>query len=247
MKKIEHVSDELINSFIDDQLSADEKNQLLEAINADPELGAQVCDAQRLKVLVSHAYQRTPHSAQQGSRGASALLKYRHAMAAGLILVVGTFSGWFAHNWWDPLGLQSGRQQVYYLQPEQLAAKWSGQQKVVLHVGSSEPGKLKASLDQAEYLLNRYHHAGRQIQMELVVSGGGLDLLRADVSPYAERIKSMKATYGTLSFIACRQTIDRLQKGGVEVRLLPETTQLPTSALDEVVTRLQQGWTYVSI
>lgn len=248
MKNTEHVSDELINSFVDNQLSTDEKNQLLEAINTDDALGDQVCDVQRLKVLVAHSYERLPHAPQKGSYNMSRLLKYRNALAAGLVLAVGTLSGWFAHNWWDPTGLQaSNKQEMYYLKPSQLAAKWTGQQKVVLHIGSSDPKKLKAGLDHTEYLLNSYRHAGRPIQMELIVSGSGLDLLRADVSPYADRIKAMKKTYSNLDLIACRQSINRYREQGIDVRLLPEVRQQPSSALDEVMLRLQQGWTYVSI
>lgn len=247
MKHNEHVSDELINSFVDGQLSADENNRILEAINADPELGAQICDVQRLKALVSHSYERPPKTSHQHAHGVSKLLKYRSALAAGLVLSVGTLSGWFAHNWWDPADIQSGKQAVYYVQPSQIAAKWTGQQKVVLHIGSSDPMKLKAGLDHAEYMLNSYRQAGRPIQMELVVSGNGLDLLRADISPFAERIKTMKQTYSTLDFIACRQTLDRYREKGMAVKLLPEAKLQSSSALDEVMLRLQQGWTYVSI
>ncbi len=247
MKNTEHISDELINSFVDNQLSIDEKNQLLEAINVDATLVDQVCDVQRLKFLVSHSYERLPKTSRQPSYSISKLLKYRGALAAMLVLAVGTLSGWLAHNWCDPVNFQSSKQAVYYVKPSQLAAKWTGQQNVVLHIGSSDPKKLKAGLDHTEYLLSSYRHAGRPIQMELVVSGGGLDLLRADVSPYANRIKTMKETYSTLDFIACRQTLDRYREKGVDIKLLPEARLQSSSALDEVMLRLQQGWTYVSI
>jgi len=247
MNKTDQISDELINSFVDGQLSAEEKSQLLEAANADPALGAQICDTQRLKAMVSHAYQRTPPSSRRHAEGTGAFLKHRSAIAAGLMLAAGALSGWFAHNWWDPAGLENASREVHYFQPSQLATKWTGQQKVVLHIGSADPRKLKAGLDHTEYLLDTYRQAGRSVQMELVVSGGGLDLLRADVSPYAERIRSMKQAYGNLTFIACNQTLERLRKEGVEVRLLPEASLVQSSALEEVISRLREGWTYVSI
>lgn len=245
MKKTDQVSDELISSFVDEQLSPGEKSQLLEAINADEELSAKVCDTQRLKAMVSHAYQHTPQAGQAGSYGRG-VLKYRDALVAGLALVVCASGGWYARAWWEP-DLQGSRQEVRYLQPAQLAANWSGQQKIVLHVGSSDPEKLKASLDQAEYLLNASRKSGRPLKMELVVSSGGLNLLRTGVTPYADRIKEMKQSYGNLVFVACSQSIDRLREKGVKVDLLPEATPAPDSALEVVISRLKDGWTYVSI
>ena len=246
MKKIDQVSDELINSFVDEQLSPSEKSDLLEAINADEELSNKVCDAQRLKAMVSHAYQHTPQVRKADAYGRG-VLKYRDALVAGLALVMCASGGWYARSWWEQGDLQGGRQEVRYLQPAQLAANWSGQQKIVLHVGSSDPEKLKASLDQAEYLLNDSRKSGRPLKMELVVSSGGLNLLRTGVTPYADRIKSMKQSYGNLVFVACSQSINRLREKGVKVDLLPEATQASDSALEVVISRLKDGWTYVSI
>ena len=246
MKKIDQVSDELINSFVDEQLSASEKSELLEAISADEDLSSKVCDVQRMKAMVSHAYQHPPPARQADAYGRG-LLRYRDALVAGLALVVCASGGWYARAWWEPVDMPGSRQEVRYLQPAQLAGNLDGQQKIVLHVGSSEPGKLKESLDRAEYLLNASHKSGRPLKMELVVSGGGLNLLRTGVTPYADRIKSMQHAYGNLVFVACSQSIERLREKGVTVDLLPEVTQAPDSALEVVISRLKDGWTYVSI
>lgn len=246
MTKIDQVSDELINSFIDEELSPVEQSQLLEAINADKELSAKVCDTQRVKALVSHAYQHAPLARPADSYGRG-LLKYRDVLVAGLVLVVCATGGWYARSWWDPADLQGNIQEVRYLQPAQLAGNWTGQQKVVLHVGSSDPAKLKASLDQAEYLLSAARDTGRPLKMELIVSSGGLNLLRTGVTPYADRIKSMQQSYGNLVFVACSQSINKLHEKGVKVDLLSEVTRTPDSALEVVISRLKDGWTYVSI
>lgn len=246
MKKIDQVSDELINSFVDEQLSPSEKSDLLEAINADDELSAKVCDAQRLKAMVSHAYQHPPQAPQADFRGRG-LLKYRDALVAGLALVVCASGGWYARAWWEPVDIPGSRQEVRYLQPAQLAGNLDGQQKIVLHVGSSEPDKFKASLDRAEYLLNDSRKSGHPLKMELVVSSGGLNLLRTDVTPYADRIKSMQRSYDNLVFVACSQSIERLREKGVKVDLLPDVAQAPDSALEVVISRLKDGWTYVRI
>lgn len=247
MKPNDQISDELINSFVDEQLSSAEKSEMLEAINKDEELSARVCEAQRLKVLVSHAYQRPPQPKSATSRRSGLSASYWNALAASVLLMVGSTSGWLAHHWLDAGGAQSSVQAAYTLKPGQIANDWSGQEKVVLHIGSSEPRKLQASLDRAEYLLNHFRKAGQPANVELLVSGGGLNLLRADVSPHAERIRTMQAAYDNLIFVVCNQSIERLREKGVDVKLLPEARQAPDSALDEVVLRLRQGWNYVSI
>jgi len=73
-----------------------------------------------------------------------------------------------------------------------------------------------------------------------------VDLLRSDVSPYAKRIALMQAKYPNLDFLACSQTINKLQKNGVIVHLLPHTGVAP-SAVEQINKRLQQGWDYVRV
>jgi intracellular sulfur oxidation DsrE/DsrF family protein len=114
-------------------------------------------------------------------------------------------------------------------------------------LGSADPKKFKASLDRAEYFLNTARKSGHPLKVEFVVSSGGLNLLRTGMTPYADRIKSLQQSYDNLAFVACSQSIERLREKGGKVDLLPETTQSPDSALEVVVSRLRDGWTYVSI
>jgi hypothetical protein len=56
----------------------------------------------------------------------------------------------------------------------------------------------------------------------------------------------MKQRYANLNWIACGQSIARFVSDGEKVVLLPATQTAPT-AIGEIVTRLQQGWTYVRV
>jgi hypothetical protein len=56
----------------------------------------------------------------------------------------------------------------------------------------------------------------------------------------------MKQRHANLHWVACGQSIARLRNDGEQVRLLPDTQTAPT-AINEIVTRLQQGWTYVRV
>jgi intracellular sulfur oxidation DsrE/DsrF family protein len=84
------------------------------------------------------------------------------------------------------------------------------------------------------------------VSVEIVANGGGLDLLREGVSAYPQRIARLRGTYPGLALVACGQTVQRLRDGGADVQLLPGTS-IASSALDQVVLRMQQGWAYVKI
>ena len=232
------VSDELLNAFVDNELDAEEKSRLLNHMveDASGQLRERVCQLWQLKELVRSAYPQ-PEKAlpSRNKRGGTAFGRYSQALAASLMLTLGTALGWFAHE---------GGQRTSAGQ--NLAARQSAEGKVILHLASSDPGKLKAALDEAEELSQRRDRTGSPVQVELVANEGGLTLFRADVSPYARRIESMNKTHENITFIACNNTIGTLRKAGVEVKLLPHVEVSP-SVIDEILTRVQHGWTYVRI
>lgn len=76
--------------------------------------------------------------------------------------------------------------------------------------------------------------------VEAATNGTGLDLLRIAVSRFAQRTEATRAAHLGLTLVACGQTAQKLRESGCDVRLLPAT-----SALDQIVLRMQQGWAYV--
>jgi intracellular sulfur oxidation DsrE/DsrF family protein len=84
------------------------------------------------------------------------------------------------------------------------------------------------------------------VSVEIVANAGGLDLLREGVSAHAQRLARLRASYPALELVACGQTAQRLRESGADVRLLPGTI-VASSALDQIVLRMQQGWAYVRI
>ena len=120
------------------------------------------------------------------------------------------------------------------------------QGNIIVHVSNSNPVRLRTALDETESLLASYKRDDRIVKVEIIANAGGVDLLRSDVSPFAKRIELMQAKYPNLDFLACSQTINKLQKKGVIVRLLPHTG-VASSAVEQINMRLQQGWDYVRV
>jgi intracellular sulfur oxidation DsrE/DsrF family protein len=244
------ISDEHLNAFVDGQLDADEKSRILGALNADDELSRRACEFRRLRELVQHAYDIPPPPPRRQRLGSRAS-GLRQAVAAALLLAVGGGAGWVAGHaqQQSPLNLRA-----MYLDEEKAfqtaaldQAPVRGERKIVLHISSDAPDKLETALDTAEQLLATYGQLGQPLELELVANAGGLNLLRADVSPYAERVRELQRQYDNLTFLACRTAMDRLQREKrMSPDLLPEALITP-NALDEILTRLQQGWMYISV
>ena len=67
-----------------------------------------------------------------------------------------------------------------------------------------------------------------------------------EIDAIEARIAELKSHHARVGFVACGQTIARLQGVGVEVELIPEAAVART-AIEHVAERVQQGWTYLKI
>lgn len=232
-------SEERLNALVDGELTAADAETLLEQLRTDPDLRERVGQLRLAKQLVRHAYadQAPPRPARV--RGAPPRAR---AAAAGIAaLACAALLGWLAREPFlaaeDPLS----RLAAQTARSPRLEAE-----RVILHVSSAASSDGAAALERAQGLLETARASGRAMAVEIVANSGGLDLLREGVSAHAGRIASLRTTYPGLTLVACGQTIQRLRDGGTEVRLLPGTITA-TSALDEIVLRMQQGWAYVRI
>lgn len=247
MKRNHDVSDERLNAFIDNELDADERERLLEATRENHDLASDMCELRHIKELTQHAYrdQRPPRRPGAGTaRRGPAWLR---ALAAGLLVAIGALGGWLVSA--TSLSMSHPPAVAGFMDVEeakQLAATPQAAQmrRIVLHLTTDEPRKVKAALDTTEALIEAHRKYRRSVQMELVANAEGLNLLRADVSPHAARIRQMVAKYDGLTFLACNKAIQRLEGEGVHVKLVPEA-RVANSALDQILKRLREGWVYI--
>lgn len=238
----ERPSLEYLCAFVDGELTPAERERVLRLMEQDPAVKTAVCEVRTLKEMVRLSY---PLEQPQGH--APLRLRnwrgLRQALAAGLILACGLGLGWIANEQFHRMpgsqridGLPAG------LQPVSLNRRVDPD-KLVLHVDSGERAVIDRALTLAESL-SAQSRGGRQV--EIVVHSAGLDMLRADVTPFRERILRLAARHANLSFIACGNTIARLQREGKTVVLLPVAKRVD-SAVGEIVQRLQQGWVYIKV
>lgn len=224
-------SDERLNAFVDNQLGPQERDEILAAAAADAELGQRLCTLRATKELVSHAYSRVPTVRRKPGRRVSL---WSGALAAGIALVVGVLIGWQGHR--------------ASVSPAEPALAWAGalfapqQARVLIHLDSSQAERMEEALDMAEAYLAKSGKA----KIELVVNNSGLDLLREEATPHAARIAALAARYEMLAFVACGNAISRYRNAGLDVTLVPEA-RVERTAVEHIVDRVRQGWTYLKI
>lgn len=248
------ISEEHLNAFVDNQLDADEKSRILGAINSDEDLSRRACEVRRLHELVQHAYDYPPRPARE-HLATRRVNPWIQGVAAMLLLALGALIGWVGHGQRAPeAALQT---QAMYLDEEKAFQTASiaeapvarNGRKILLHLSSGDPQKIEEALNTAEGLLRTYRAKHLPVEVELVANAGGLNLLRADVSPFADRVRALQEEFENITFLACQTAMNRLlQREHMDnpPPLLPEALITP-NALEEILTRLQEGWVYVSV
>lgn len=228
----ESVRDEArIHAYLDGELSHQARDAFLLDMGKDPALRAECIELRNLKDLVRHAYDgvEAPRREVIDSNHPRKRLA-AFGVAAALLISLGFSGGWLANR-------------LNTSPPQQVAAAEQAP-RILLHIATAEPAKMQATLDRAESLLEQYREQG--VQIEVVANSEGLDLLRADGSPYGQRVMAMMAEHEELQFIACGTAIRRLERAGVDVVLLPRTDTAP-SAVEHIIERIREGWTYIKV
>lgn len=239
------VSDETLHAFVDGELDVAESEALIARMREDANLAQRVCALRSLQTMVRLAYAELP-VAEGGKSRAAPRHKFMQRCALGCFFLLAGMGGWALR------GLES--QTVVATRASPLPAGYqtaslareADPSRVMLHLDNAAPDKMRAILDQAERLLVEAEQQGRAVQVEVIANSRGIQLLRAGHSPYGERMARMQQRHANLHWVACGQSIARFASEGHKVELLPATRTAPT-AIGEIVTRLQQGWTYVRV
>lgn len=264
MSNEQHFSDEYLNSFVDNELTIEEKSRVYITIHQDEALNRRVCELRKIHDVVQLAYKNLPPppSMQPSPRKSTRL---RPGVAAGLVFMLGVVFSWSQfsdsartyrlaiQNTVDRLATRavalvntpapSGQDSSSL----QVAADASRQEmKVLFHLNSGKPAQIKELLDEAESLLQLYEKRHQPARVEIITNGQGLNLLLADHSPFPTRISQMQKRYRNLTFAACQNTMERYSELGIDVRLLPGIMVID-SGVAQIIRLQQQGWVYIQV
>lgn len=225
-------SDELLNSFVDYQITREERQEILARLKKDEKLSARVCELQRIKEMTQLAYDDIP-----ASRLPDTVIPTTNRMpaiaAAIAIFCIGVIVGLS--------GLHVGQSSETPI--AQLAN--DSETKILLHLTTDETDAGLDTLNNLEQMLNYYADSQQAVRVEVIANGNGIKLLSPQKYAIAERIAYLTRNHDNLSFLACKNTIDLLRlTQGLDIQLVPQV-KIIDSAVVEVIKRQQEGWTYI--
>jgi Uncharacterized conserved protein len=117
--------------------------------------------------------------------------------------------------------------------------------RVAFHVDQNDPQLMNMTLNNVNNLIAYYTEQGDEVEVQVVTYGPGLHMLRADTSPVAPRIAQMSLEHDNVTFQACNNTLQGMQRqAGHDIELLTEANIVPSGVV-QLVTLQEQGWTYI--
>ncbi len=238
MTATDKISDEMLNAFIDHELSDDDMMQIYMTMSKDSDLRTRVCDLRATRDLLRSAYQIAP-ILSQAQRLPSRFPAWGLAAMVAL-MSAGGLLGWLAYPVWHPPAASALVADVD--QPS------ASRVKVVFHASRNDAAAFEQILDEAETLLAANNGGGAANLVRIVANGEGLYLLSARTSPFKHRIQQLNAQHKNhVVFAGCSQTRKRMKRErGESIELLPEVLMV-NSGVIELLELQEKGWRYLPI
>ena len=116
---------------------------------------------------------------------------------------------------------------------------------LILQVNTNDPAAMNLALNNAINVAQYYKDAGEKVKIEVVTFGPGLHMLRADTSPVKARIEEMALSTPEVSFKACGNPREKMQKAENKDIPIVRQAEVVKSGVVRVMELQEIGWTYV--
>jgi len=117
--------------------------------------------------------------------------------------------------------------------------------QLVLQVNTNDAATMNLTLNNATNVAQYYKDRGEKVSIEVVTFGPGLHMLRNDTSPVKARIETLALSTPEISYKACGNTQQNMQKAeSKDIPIIPQA-QVVASGVVRVMELQEQGWTYV--
>ena len=240
------VSDEILGAYVDDELACSEKRAIADEIKSDSELAGRAQSILDLKASIKNAYPENSSGKSRSELPSGSDKRFlKQSIVASLIMACGLILGAILNNPASQSSSEyvSANDTLFGIKVSPVTQQHD---KVLLHVSSSDLNKLDYLLTRTEKLLSDSESNDYPLNIEIIANSKGIDLFRKTASPYADRIKKLQQQYSNLQFIACKNTIQRLQNSGQNTQMI-KGVKKDKPALDTIINRMDKGWTYVKI
>lgn len=116
---------------------------------------------------------------------------------------------------------------------------------IAIQVSDNDPAKMNLALNNAANVAKDFSARGEDVEVEIVVYGPGLHMLRDDTSPVKARVKSIGESMPNVAFTACGNTREAMQKAeGKEIPLVSRAKVVPAGVV-RLMELQGRGWSYV--
>ena len=245
MKKSLPISEEMLNAFIDNELEAEEREYIIELEESNKELKETICEAHRLKMLVKAARTKEPVDVMNNFHNKKQNYNKYYITASFILFLVTAFFSVTNNN--DSILKYTSKTNYNDNNSLLIAAKEQKNLNLVLHLqtsGSKQANNLFSTLNSVLKTSERYKN---NLQVEVILSGLGLQLLQTNYSTYTHTIRSIGKNNQNVTFIACGKTLKNFQdKLNKNISIIKEA-MLVSSGPSWAKKRQQQGWSYLTI
>lgn len=249
MKDENRAISESLNAYLDGELDSKSAVRLERRLTLDARLKRHLHELEQVRAIARAAWANESEIGTPDSPMPTRRRWIGYGLAAAALMGIGIGIA----RWMQPPVtmddlLASLPSQAQVIRPTDLeVATPIGERRAIFHVTSANPRSVRSTLDHIERLLRQYRDTGKPIRVEIVANAEGLNTLRADTSPARDQIARLHKEFPNLAFLACGTTIARMKREqGIDVKLLPQAA-VATSALDRILLRLRQGWTYIRL
>lgn len=128
---------------------------------------------------------------------------------------------------------------------EDPAATKKKEHRLILQVNTNDPAAMNLALNNATNVAQYYKDAGEKVKIEVVTFGPGLNMLRDDTSPVKSRLEEMALSTPEVSFKACGNTQEKMQKAESKDIPIVRQAEVVKSGVVRVMELQEKGWTYV--
>lgn len=220
-----------IHAYIDGELTGVERAEFERILQQDKALQDEVCELRKIKQQMLEHYQKVP--VPKIPKSPSRSFNSSWAIAASFVAAFGL--GFFASP--DSLLGPSHESKV-------LSIAQNAPQKLLLHIDSNRPDRTQALLQKTSALLQAQStDSGMpKMQIEIVANDHGIELFE-EGNPSREAIVQLLAQYDNLKLIACQKALKRRADEGKPLAMI-KGVQTNTTAIDEIVNKMQKGWGY---
>jgi len=238
MQVFDNLDNQVLSSFVDGQLDAETSESIIKEMDKNAEVRERVYKLRRAKDLLRLGFGKAcPPSSKHAKAEESRWQRYAIAMVASVaaisISLASAVSGYYF-----------GKQEQININAVVQTATQQKSERILLHISESDTEHFAAVLDYAEKFLKEHEANGGQIAV--VANAGGLDLMRAGISPYEKQIRNMMNEHENVYFIACANSVRILQEKGIKLNLI-DNVQVDQPAMDHIIDYVRDGWTYKKV